>query len=73
MIDHLSGVRGILLTLILSLWVTGTAYAALISDISNTKHNFSATVTPQGVDRLARATTESQICAFCHTDRKSVV
>ncbi len=43
------------------------AQAAIIADISNTKHNFSATVVPQGVNRIAHATNESQICAFCHT------
>ncbi len=41
-----------------------------ISDIRNTKHNFSATVLPSlpdGASREVYATTESQICAFCHT------
>lgn len=47
--------------------VSGPLEAAKISDISNTKHNFSATVTPAGVTRAASATSESQICAFCHT------
>ncbi|MGW8370074.1 MAG: cytochrome c3 family protein, partial [Gammaproteobacteria bacterium] len=43
--------------------------AAPIADIRNTKHNFSATVIPDPsmVTRTAHATTESQICAFCHT------
>jgi hypothetical protein len=50
------------------LWlVSGAAGAAKISDISNTRHNFSATVEPAGVTRAASATSESQICAFCHT------
>jgi len=42
-------------------------FAARISDIQNTKHNFSATVIPTGVTRTASASNESQICAFCHT------
>ena len=44
-------------------------HAAPIADIRNTKHNFSATVIPDPsiVTRTAHATSESQICAFCHT------
>jgi hypothetical protein len=41
-----------------------------ISDIRNTKHNFSATVLPDlpgAAKRDAFAATETQICAFCHT------
>lgn len=38
-----------------------------IADISNTRHNFSATVAPAGIERRASAVSESQICAFCHT------
>jgi hypothetical protein len=52
------------------LWIS-TALAARISDIRNTKHNFSATVTPDilgdGDTRTVRATSESEICVFCHT------
>jgi HAMP domain-containing protein len=51
-----------------------TAQAERISDIRNTKHNFSATVIPilpnqefNGPQRNAAAASESQICAFCHT------
>ncbi len=46
------------------------AHAARISDVANTKHNFSATYSPQlptGQSRVVSATTESQICVFCHT------
>lgn len=46
------------------------AQAERISDIRNTKHNFSATVIPilpNGAQRNAAASSESQICAFCHT------
>ncbi len=49
---------------------SGATYAERISDIRNTKHNFSATVLPDlpdGAVRDAHATNESQICAFCHT------
>lgn len=42
-------------------------HAGRISDIRNTKHNFSSTVVPDGVTRTASASRESQICAFCHT------
>ncbi len=61
--------QGMLLTLFAaSILVAGIAHAARISDIQNTKHNFSATVQPSpDVNRVAHATTESQICAFCHT------
>lgn len=56
--------------MIVLLWVT-TAYAGSgpprISDISNTRHNFSATIAPAGIERRASAVSESQICAFCHT------
>ena len=42
-----------------------------ISDIRNTKHNFSATVTPHilggGDTRTVKATSEGEICVFCHT------
>jgi hypothetical protein len=55
------------ISLMLSSW---TARAERISDIRNTKHNFSATVIPilpNGAQRNAAAASESQICAFCHT------
>lgn len=44
--------------------------AARISDIRNTKHNFSAAITPAlpgGQSRVVSARTETQICVFCHT------
>ncbi len=47
-----------------------SGWAERISDIRNTKHNFSATVIPilpDGAQRNAAASSESQICAFCHT------
>ncbi|HHM05831.1 MAG TPA: hypothetical protein ENJ19_08810 [Gammaproteobacteria bacterium] len=47
-----------------------STYAERLSDIRNTKHNFSATVVPilpEGAQRNAAASSESQICAFCHT------
>ena len=58
-----------------SLWSTATL-AERISDISNTRHNFSAEVTPTlpgGATRNAVATSESQICAFCHTPHGATV
>lgn len=58
-----------LLTLGALLAVT-SAQAERISDIRNTKHNFSATVLPSLPDGSARnvfASSESQVCAFCHT------
>ncbi len=61
---RLAGLFG---AVMLSLAIFQEARADLISDITNTKHNFSATIAPQGVERQARASTESQICAFCHT------
>ena len=39
-----------------------SSHAARVSDVTNTKHNFS--VSGPGP---VRATTESQICVFCHT------
>jgi len=50
-----------------------SAQAEVISDIRNTKHNFSATVVPglpDGASRTVQASSESQICAFCHTPHK---
>ncbi len=58
-----------LLTLGALLAVTNVQ-AEPISDIRNTKHNFSATVLPSlpgGDSRTVYATSESQVCAFCHT------
>jgi hypothetical protein len=52
------------------LW-SSNATAARISDVTNTKHNFSATVTPDilggGDTRDVKANSESEICVFCHT------
>ncbi len=52
------------------LW-SAAATAARVSDIRNTRHNFSATVTPNilggGDTRNVRANSESEICVFCHT------
>lgn len=58
------------LLVVVLLSASTAAYAERISDIRNTKHNFSATVLPDlpdGAVREAQATSESQICAFCHT------
>jgi hypothetical protein len=52
------------------LWMS-SASAARVSDVSNTKHNFSSTVTPNilggGDQRTVRSQDESEICIFCHT------
>ena len=50
----------------------GSAYAKRISDISNTKHNFSATFANTPLPgsnelRVVKAQQETQICVFCHT------
>lgn len=68
------------LPLSLSLWllclvlpsvsIAGGLPSNRVSDIQNTRHNFSATVTPSlpgGQSRNVAATTESEICVFCHT------
>ena len=47
-----------------------TVFAARIADISNTKHNFSAlgpATLPTQQQRVVSATSEVQICVFCHT------
>lgn len=46
------------------LWISGSAptTAAGISDVRNTKHNLSASG-----PGTVKATTESQVCVFCHT------
>ena len=44
------------------LLATSTTFAAPIADIANTKHNLSMNGTG-----TVKATSESQICAFCHT------
>jgi len=65
---HFTGTLLILIAILsIPLSMTEPAYAARISDITNTKHNFSATVAPTETVRNARAVSESQICAFCHT------
>lgn len=60
--------------LILTTLLGVSAQAEIISDIRNTKHNFSATVVPalpDGASRTVQARSESQICAFCHTPHKA--
>ncbi len=54
--------------------LVNSARAEVISDIRNTKHNFSAMVVPAlpaDSSRTVQATNESQICAFCHTPHKA--
>ncbi|MBI1194802.1 MAG: hypothetical protein GC138_03005 [Gammaproteobacteria bacterium] len=65
MISRVNSLR--LLTISLLCLMTAQVHAGRISDIRNTKHNFSSTVVPSDVTRTASASRESQICAFCHT------
>lgn len=59
--------------LLLLVWAANVSAAQLdsrVSDIRNTKHNFSADVTPilpGGGVREVQAVNESEICVFCHT------
>ncbi|HEY0635572.1 MAG TPA: hypothetical protein VGE00_09320 [Gammaproteobacteria bacterium] len=46
--------------------VSASAFAAKISDITNTKHNLSSSG-----PGTVKATGESQICVFCHTPHKA--
>ena len=59
------------LVLLAGLVSVSPVQAAITADIANTKHNFSASVLPVipsiSPGREASATSESQICAFCHT------
>ncbi|HEY4731916.1 MAG TPA: cytochrome c3 family protein [Gammaproteobacteria bacterium] len=65
---------GVMLILSAAMMVAvDSVHAGRISDIQNTRHNFSATVIPSGVTRTAAATSESQICAFCHTPHGATV
>lgn len=58
-----------------ALWSV-SSFADRISDIANTRHNFSAQVIPTlpgGAARRLEASSESQICAFCHTPHGATV
>lgn len=62
------------LVLACAVLASGSAFGARISDIRGTKHNLSAatagTPTPSGGSvptRTVKATTETQVCVFCHT------
>lgn len=69
--------RFLLLLLVAGSLVSGRAVIAgntlaanRISDIANTRHNFSAALPPQlpsGANRAVSAVNEQQICVFCHT------
>ncbi len=58
---------------IMLLSASSIALAAIVSDIRASKHNFSAvsdgTITPTGTVpvRTVKATSEKQVCVFCHT------
>ena len=60
----------LLVSIMLAVSIPVDVQAERISDIRNTKHNFSATIVPilpDGITRAAQAVSESQVCAFCHT------
>ncbi len=60
----------LLVSTVLAVSIPVSVQAERISDIRNTKHNFSATIVPilpDGITRAANAVSESQVCAFCHT------
>lgn len=62
--------RSWIITAVVILTPISNVWAERISDIRNTKHNFSATVLPDlpgAAKRDAFAASETQICAFCHT------
>jgi len=52
----------LLLSITLSLGTGGMALAAIVTKVANTKHNLSASG-----PGTVKATSESQICVFCHT------
>jgi hypothetical protein len=47
----------------------GIATAAIVSDVQATKHNLSSAIDNTGVvpPRTVKASSESQVCVFCHT------
>ncbi|HEY0721226.1 MAG TPA: multiheme c-type cytochrome, partial [Gammaproteobacteria bacterium] len=52
--------------------ISASAFAAKVSDVTNTKHNLSTAPYTAGTDtRTVKATGESQICVFCHTPHKA--
>ena len=62
------------LTLLCAILGVGSAFGARIADVRGTLHNFSSaadgTATPSGgavPTRTVKATTEDQVCVFCHT------
>jgi hypothetical protein len=62
---------GALLTAVMLWQASAMAATTRISDVRNTKHNFSASVAPNilgvGDTRTVKATSEKEICVFCHT------
>lgn len=62
--------RSIILMAYTTSLLSVSVFAEKISDVRNTKHNFSATLVPTlggGGNRVVSATSEQQICVFCHT------
>lgn len=58
-----------LLSIALLIGVVDIAEAVIVSNVQATKHNLSAAVSGTGVVpvRTVKATSESQVCVFCHT------
>lgn len=51
---------------------SGAAQAGIQPDIANTKHNLSSRPYTLGVDdRTVKATSETQLCVFCHTPHQA--
>ncbi len=52
--------------------VASDALAARISDVRGTYHNLSSVDYPGGPTRTVKATSEDQVCVFCHTPHGSL-
>ncbi|MBF0263521.1 MAG: hypothetical protein HQL97_16980, partial [Magnetococcales bacterium] len=57
----------VLAVLALIVGVVSVAMAGRVSDVRRTKHNLSNTDYAGGPTRTVKATTEDQVCVFCHT------
>lgn len=63
--------RGIGVALVL-LCINGQAFAGRVADILSTKHNLSSQPYANGTDtRAIKATSETQLCVFCHTPHQA--
>ena len=65
--------RALLFGVALSLGTGGLTLAAIVADVTSTRHNLSASnliptgVAPSSFGATVKATSETQICVFCHT------